>query len=104
MTIWVLFLWTLKAKWKVSTVRQWNYCNFKLSVTPGNITNWFEGNKITETLKSTLSKTLELPEEKQLAKKAENLIDDLKKKCFRLNIAFKISLHRFHKSFHLRGT
>ena len=49
-------------------------------ITPGNITDWFEGNKITETLKSTLSKTLELAEEKQVAEKAGNLIDDLKEK------------------------
>ena len=47
-------------------------------ITPGKITDWFEGNKITETLKITVSKTLELAEEKQVAEKAGNLIDDLK--------------------------
>ncbi|MEC9384443.1 MAG: hypothetical protein VYD06_08370 [SAR324 cluster bacterium] len=47
-------------------------------ITPGNFTDWFEGNKITETLKSTLSKTLELAEEKQVVEKAGNLIENLK--------------------------
>ncbi len=49
-------------------------------LTPDNITDWFEESNITETFKNTLSKTLELAEEKDVAAKAGNLIDDLKEK------------------------
>jgi hypothetical protein len=46
----------------------------------GNIGDWIEESNITETLKNTFSKALELAEEKQVAEKAGNLIDDLKEK------------------------
>jgi len=49
-------------------------------LTPDNITDWFEESNIIETFKNTLSKTLELAEEKDVAAKAGNLIDDLKEK------------------------
>ena len=47
-------------------------------ITLGNIGDWIEESNITETLKNTLNKTLELAEEKQVAEKAGILIDDLK--------------------------
>ena len=49
-------------------------------ITLGNIGDWIEESNITETLKNTLNKTLELAEEKQVAEKAGILIDDLKEK------------------------
>ncbi|MBC8220819.1 MAG: hypothetical protein H8E67_09675 [Proteobacteria bacterium] len=49
-------------------------------ITLGNIGDWFEESNISETLKNTLNKTLELAEEKQVAEKAGILIDDLKEK------------------------
>ena len=49
-------------------------------ITLGNIGDWIEESNITETLKNTLSKTLELVEEKQVAKKTGILINDLKEK------------------------
>ena len=64
----------------ISLVAVFAYYAGTQGLTPGNITDWFEENKITETLKSTLSKTLELAEEKQVAEKAGILIDDLKEK------------------------
>ncbi|MFL2743889.1 MAG: hypothetical protein ACJ0BM_03530 [bacterium] len=64
----------------ISLVAVFAYYAGTQGLTPGNIKDWFEEKKITETLKSTLSKTLEIAEEKQLAEKAGNLIDDLKEK------------------------
>ena len=49
-------------------------------ITLGNIGDWIEEMNITETLKNTLNKTLELAEEKQVVEKAGILIDDLKEK------------------------
>ena len=49
-------------------------------ITLENIGDWIEESNITETLKNTLNKTLELAEEKQVAEKAGILIDDLKEK------------------------
>ena len=49
-------------------------------ITLGNIGDWIEESNITETLKNTLSKTLELVEEKQVAEKTGILINDLKEK------------------------
>ena len=49
-----------------------------VGLTPVNIADWIEEINITETLKNTLSKTLELAEEKQVSEKAGNLIVDLK--------------------------
>ena len=49
-------------------------------ITLGNIADWIEESNITETLKNTLSKTLELVEEKQVAEKTGILINDLKEK------------------------
>jgi hypothetical protein len=49
-------------------------------ITLGNIGDWIEESNITETLKNTFNKTLELAEEKQVAEKAGILIDDLKEK------------------------
>tara|TARA_B110000116_G_scaffold263657_1_gene270439 strand:+ start:253 stop:477 length:225 start_codon:yes stop_codon:yes gene_type:complete len=49
-------------------------------ITLGIIGDWIEESNITETLKNTLNKTLELAEEKQVAEKAGILIDDLKEK------------------------
>ena len=49
-------------------------------ITLGNIRDWIEKSNITETLKITLNKTLELAEEKQVAEKAGILINDLKEK------------------------
>jgi len=49
-------------------------------ITLGNIGDWIEESNITETLKTSFNKTLELVEEKQVAEKAGILIDDLKEK------------------------
>ena len=49
-------------------------------LTPVNISDWIEERNITEILKNTISKTLELAKEKQVVEKAENLIVDLKEK------------------------
>jgi hypothetical protein len=49
-------------------------------ITLGNIADWIEESNITETLKKTLSKTLELVEEKQVTEKTGILIDELKEK------------------------
>ena len=49
-------------------------------ITLGNIGDWIEESNITETLKNTLRKTLELVEEKQVAEKTGILINDLKEK------------------------
>ena len=49
-------------------------------ITLGNIGDWIEESNITETLKNTLSKTLELVEEKQVKEKTGILIDELKEK------------------------
>ena len=49
-------------------------------ITLGNIGDWIEESNITETLKNTLSKTLELVEEKQVTEKTGILIDELKEK------------------------
>ena len=49
-------------------------------LTPVNITDWIEESNIKETLKNTLSKTLEIAEEKKVAEKAGSLIVDLKEK------------------------
>ena len=65
----------------ISLVAVFAYYAGTQGLTPGNIKDWFEEKIITETLKSTLSKTLELAEEKQVAEKARNLIDDLKEKA-----------------------
>ena len=49
-------------------------------ITLGNIGDWIEESNITETLKKTINKTLELAEEKQVAEKSGILINDLKEK------------------------
>ena len=46
----------------------------------GNIADWIEESNITETIKKSLSKTLELAEEKQVTEKVEKIIDDIKDK------------------------
>ena len=51
-------------------------------ITLRNIEDWIEDSNITETLKKTFNKTLELAEEKQVAEKAGILIDDLKEKVY----------------------
>ena len=47
-------------------------------ITTGDITDWFEESNILEILSKTLNKTIELAEEKQVAIKAEKIIDELK--------------------------
>jgi len=47
-------------------------------ITTGDITDWFEESNILEILSKTLYKTIELAEEKQVAIKAEKIIDELK--------------------------
>jgi len=47
-------------------------------LTIGDITDWFEESNITGIIKQTLNKTIELAEEKQVAIKAEKIIDELK--------------------------
>ena len=47
-------------------------------LTIGDITDWFEESNILEILSKTLNKTIELAEEKQVAIKAEKIIDELK--------------------------
>ena len=49
-------------------------------ITLGNFVEWIEESNITETLKTTFNKTLELVEEKQVTEKAGILIGDLKEK------------------------
>ena len=49
-------------------------------ITLENIADWIEEINISETLKKTLSKTLELVEEKQVTEKTGILIDELKEK------------------------
>jgi Fe2+ or Zn2+ uptake regulation protein len=49
-------------------------------ITPGNLVDWFEERKITQTIKTTIYKTLELVEDQQLVEKSENVIESLKEK------------------------
>jgi len=49
-------------------------------ITPGNLVDWFEESKITQTIKTTIYKTLELFEDQQLVEKSENVIESLKEK------------------------
>jgi len=58
----------------ISLVALFAYYAGTQGLTPGNITDWFEENKITETLKSTLSKTLNLRKRNRLQKKPEILL------------------------------
>ena len=46
----------------------------------GDITDWFEESNIVEILSKTFNKTIELAEEKQVAKTTEIIIDELKGK------------------------
>ena len=47
-------------------------------LTTGDIADWFEESNITGIINKTFNKTIELAEEKQVAKKAEKIIDELK--------------------------
>ena len=47
-------------------------------LTTVDIADWFEESNITGIINKTFNKTIELAEEKQVAKKAEKIIDELK--------------------------
>ena len=47
-------------------------------ITTGDITDWFEESNITGIIHKTFNKTIELAEEKQVAIKAEKIIEELK--------------------------
>ena len=55
----------------ISLVAVFAYYAGTQGLTPGNIKDWFEGKNISETLKTNLSKTLELTEEKQRVQELE---------------------------------
>ena len=65
---------------KLCLVAGFAYYAGSKGITLGNIADWIEKSNITGTLKNTLSKTLELVEEKQVKEKTGILIDELKEK------------------------